>query len=121
MYVLPINVDEKEFVLSDLWKFNTNSSKWFWIQGDHNYSKPGIYGTKDVTASTNHPGARRNGVAWYDSDKKLAFLFGGLGYDEERKYGAFITPLLISRETERFLETRFCWKLDLDWWFQENR
>jgi N-acetylneuraminic acid mutarotase len=68
-------------VLNDLWMFNPTTRQWTWISG----SEPppccanpigGIYGTENIAAAANVPGARAGSASWTDSAGNL-WLFGG--------------------------------------------
>lgn len=65
--------------LNDLWKFDTGSGLWTWMSGDSSFGRPGVYGSKGLTAPANKPGARSAGVGWTDSTGHL-WLMGGNGY-----------------------------------------
>lgn len=47
----------------DLWKWDVSISQWAWMGGSSN-SLPANYGTKNVAAATNYPGARSFCSAW---------------------------------------------------------
>ena len=64
--------------LNDLWKFNPTTKQWTWVTGSNTINALGNYGTNDVAASTNQPGARSGGIGWTDSLGNL-WLFGGTG------------------------------------------
>ncbi|HMU47026.1 MAG TPA: kelch repeat-containing protein [Chitinophagaceae bacterium] len=68
-------------ILNDLWKFNIQTNKWTWINGDNIIGKLGIYGTRGVPATSNKPGARYLGTSWTDNDGNF-WVFGGYGYGE---------------------------------------
>jgi len=65
---------------NDLWKYNSNTNTWTWVNGTSTTNTAGIYGTQGVASSTNIPGPRESSVAWMDASGKL-WLFGGAGYD----------------------------------------
>ena len=72
------------YTLNDLWKWD--GSNWTWVKGSNkvnglNTDYWGIYGTKNIAASTNTPGGRSNAVGWTDSTGNL-WLFGGMGYSD---------------------------------------
>ena len=50
------------------------------MSGDNTVNNAGVYGTQDVAAPGNKPGARCDSVSWTDADGDL-WLFGGYGYD----------------------------------------
>jgi len=53
-----------------------------WVNGPSMTNATGIYGTMNVSSSTNFPGARQVGATWTDSSGAL-WLFGGYGYDSK--------------------------------------
>jgi hypothetical protein len=63
--------------LNDLWKFS--GGNWTWMSGSQAASQVGVYGTKNVPAATNIPGARSCPAGWLDSSGNV-WLFGGHGY-----------------------------------------
>ncbi len=68
-----------EFLLNDLWFFDTTTLEWAWISGSDIVSQPGQYGTRGVPGLTNVPGARRWATGGFDSTGNL-WLYGGDGY-----------------------------------------
>lgn len=66
-------------LLNDLWEFNTTTMLWTWISGSNSENQPGVYGTQNVAAATNVPGARAYAVSWTDGSGDL-WLFGGTGF-----------------------------------------
>ncbi len=66
--------------LNDLWKFNPASEQWTWVDGANTVNQAGVYGTEDVPAASNIPGARYSSVSWVDASGNL-WLFGGDGLD----------------------------------------
>ncbi len=64
--------------LNDLWEFK--AGVWTWMKGANVINQTGVYGTQDVAAATNVPGARWSSGAWTDASGNL-WLFGGQGYD----------------------------------------
>lgn len=65
--------------MNDLWKFSIPTGRWTWIGGSSSPDAYGAYGTKGVPHSANMPGARAEGVAWFESISKEAWIFGGAG------------------------------------------
>ena len=65
-------------VLSDLWKFSTNTGQWIWISGPNTIRHEGSYGTIGVPHPNNLPRSRENGAIWIDPNDNL-WLFGGSG------------------------------------------
>lgn len=64
--------------LNDLWRYNTTTSQWIWTKGSAILNQNGNYGTQNVSAPTNYPGARSIHAGWIDSQNDLYF-FGGYG------------------------------------------
>src|SRR5579885_3432517 len=64
--------------LNDLWSYS--GGQWTWISGSNLAEQPGNYGTIQIPAPSNVPGARYQGVSWTDRDGNL-WVFGGLGID----------------------------------------
>jgi N-acetylneuraminic acid mutarotase len=62
--------------LNDLWKYNIASGEWTWVSGSNAAGQAGTYGTLQMPASGNVPGARDTAVSWIDSSGNL-WLFGG--------------------------------------------
>jgi N-acetylneuraminic acid mutarotase len=71
-------------VLNDLWKWD--GTNWTWVSGSSQVNAVAAYGTKNVAAATNVPGAREYGASWTDNDGNL-LLFGGDGFDAFGSYG----------------------------------
>jgi hypothetical protein len=72
-------------VLNDLWMFSPTTRQWTWISGSEPppcCSNPigGIYGTENIAAAANVPGARAGSASWTDSAGNL-WLFGGTTSD----------------------------------------
>jgi hypothetical protein len=73
----------------DLWSFDPTTGQWTFVKGTQGPSTAaGQYGTLQVGASSNQPGAHYLSSAWADSSGHL-WLFGGSGYD-----GTTPTPTL---------------------------
>ncbi|RYG30802.1 MAG: hypothetical protein EOO01_36260, partial [Chitinophagaceae bacterium] len=54
---------------------------WTWVAGDKSPNQFGVYGTLNVAAAGNKPGARNAAANWKDAAGNL-WLFGGFGYGE---------------------------------------
>jgi N-acetylneuraminic acid mutarotase len=67
-----------EGVCNDLWKFDTTTEEWTWMSGSNATYADGVYGTRDVSSSSNVPGARSGAASWTGRDGNL-WLFGGGG------------------------------------------
>jgi len=77
--------------LNDLWEYNPSAGQWRWMDGSNTEpcefcGQPGLYGTQDVYAADNVPGARQWAISWSDASGDL-WLFGGWGYDSTGNYG----------------------------------
>jgi N-acetylneuraminic acid mutarotase len=67
--------------LNDLWKYNTNTGQWTWVDGSATTEVGGVYGSKGVEAAGNLPGARWGAVSWQDAGDGYIWVFGGYGVD----------------------------------------
>src|SRR5690606_10536274 len=52
--------------LNDLWRFNTATNEWTWINGSNGLDQNGVYGVQGVQAASNMPGSRENHLMWSD-------------------------------------------------------
>ncbi len=65
--------------LNDLWRYDSATNQWTWMTGGNvRFSFSGTYGTRNVAAATNHPGARNSAAAGMDAQGRFLF-FGGNG------------------------------------------
>lgn len=64
---------------NDLWKYNISTNEWAWVKGDSIPDIKGIYGTQNIPAIANKPGARLESISWSDASGNL-WMFGGAGY-----------------------------------------
>lgn len=64
--------------LNDIWKYNTVTNEWVWINGDSTTNQLGVYGTKGISNVTNKPGGRKHPAHWIDNSGNF-WLFGGIG------------------------------------------
>jgi hypothetical protein len=74
-----IGEDASNGFLNDLWEFSPTTKMWTWVSGSNTGSTPagnGVYGTQDVPATGNVPGAREADASWSDSNGNF-WLFGG--------------------------------------------
>lgn len=70
--------------MNDLWEFTPSSSQWTWMGGATTAGQSGVYGTIGIRGSSNFPGGRAAGAAWYTSG--TAYLYGGFGVDAAGVY-----------------------------------
>lgn len=69
-----------EFIYNELWKYNTASNQWTWVnQNDASLNHPGSYGEFRKASKGNIPGGRYFSNYWTDN-KGNFWLFGGGGY-----------------------------------------
>jgi N-acetylneuraminic acid mutarotase len=86
--------------LNDLWKFDTATGQWTWMNGSSSpgsncvaglnipsCGRSGAYGTMGTPAAGNTPGGRANAAAWVDSSGNF-WLYGGDGFDAAGNPGA---------------------------------
>ena len=71
---------------NDLWRYNTSTNVWTWINGSNTPNQSGVYGTMGAGSSTNTPGARAMAVSWVDNSGNL-WMFGGEGRDAFSSFG----------------------------------
>lgn len=72
--------------LNDLWKYNTSTNEWTWVNGSSSTNQSSVYGTQGIAASSNVPGARTRSICWKALNGDF-WLFGGYGYDENHVQG----------------------------------
>ncbi len=77
--------------LNDLWKYDSSTSQWTWVNGSSLANQAGVYGTLGVPAAANQPGGRQGGVTWIDGSNDL-WLEGGFGLDASGTTG-FLSDL----------------------------
>jgi len=77
-----VGIDKNNNVgdLGDLWRYDTGTRQWTWVQGSNIREASPSYGTQGVSDKSNTPGARDSGASFVDSSGNL-WLFGGYGYD----------------------------------------
>jgi len=74
--------------MNDLWEYS--KGQWTWKGGSNLVNQKGSYGTLNMAASSNIPGARTNSSYWKDKSGNF-WLFGGQGYDStgvKQSYGS---------------------------------
>ena len=79
--------------LGDLWMYDPSILMWTWADGNADgvansttATNPPSYGTLDVSATTNVPGAHSRMLVWTDANRE-GWLFGGEGIDAGRGHG----------------------------------
>src|SRR5205085_1739590 len=65
-------------IFNHLWKYDPVTNQWTWMKGNM-FNNYGVYGTQNIPAGTNVPGARNSSISWTDAFGNL-WLFGGSGY-----------------------------------------
>jgi Galactose oxidase, central domain len=68
------------FFYNDLWNYDTGTDKWTQFSGGRDVK--GVYGTINVTAGGQSPGARWGATVRYNPATNQLWLFGGFGYDD---------------------------------------
>lgn len=63
----------------DLWSYRPATGEWTWVSGSSTVGTAGVYGTQEVPAASNMPGARDSAASWVDASGNL-WLFGGEEY-----------------------------------------
>ncbi len=72
--------------LNDLWKYSPTDDEWTWVNGATQVNEAGRYGTRNVGAVRNTPGARQSSVTWRDTAGNH-WVFGGFGADTKGTLG----------------------------------
>ncbi len=66
---------------SDLWQLAVASNTWTRLVDNNAVATASSYGTIDVAAASNRPGARQGAATWTDGvTNTRLYMFGGLGY-----------------------------------------
>lgn len=76
---------------NDLWKYDMSLGQWIWMSGSSSPNQNGVYGTKNVAAAANVPGARQASVCWYDNGN--LWLFGGDGFSSSGTNNDYMNDL----------------------------
>ncbi len=56
------------FTCNDLWKYTPASNEWTWVSGSSSPNQTAVYGTQNIPAPANRPGARMGCVGWKGKD-----------------------------------------------------
>ena len=73
-------------LLNDLWKYDVSKGEWTWMGGSKTIAAGGVYGTPQMPAAGNVPGAREHASGWVDKQGNM-WLFGGEGLDSANQFG----------------------------------
>ena len=65
--------------LNDIWKFEINTDRWYWLKGSDACNQQNIYGTLNQDTVTNNPSGRIGMGGWKDQNNLM--IFGGYGYE----------------------------------------
>ncbi len=65
---------------NDLWRFDVLTERWTWISGSNLANQKGTYGTQNIGALANVPGARFSAQLLSTASDEL-YVFGGGGFD----------------------------------------
>jgi N-acetylneuraminic acid mutarotase len=84
--------DNTIWYLNDLWKYNTATHEWTWVNGDSSHFYRGVYGVKGIPAATNKPGPRSAAHTWADPQGNF-WLFGGAGHATFTQFAADLGDL----------------------------
>lgn len=80
--------------LNDLWKYDIGASQWTWISGSNLCYQTANYGTLNIAAPGNVPGARFGATGWSDVNGNI-WLFGGFGVTTNSTSAAYLNDLWI--------------------------
>jgi hypothetical protein len=64
--------------LNDLWRYSPTTNAWTFVGGGTTGDLSGVYGTLNVPAAGNAPGARDTGISWVDASGNLWMLLNDL-------------------------------------------
>ena len=70
---------------SDLWKFDSSSKKWTWLNGSNKVNEGSTISSKNKNVSDQTPGARCGSMSWFLEKEKALLMYGGFGYDSTSK------------------------------------
>lgn len=70
------DIDNKQGLLNDIWKFNPTNNTWTWISGNGEFNEPANHGVINTPAVSNTPGGRAGAIAWNINNKM--YLYGGV-------------------------------------------
>jgi hypothetical protein len=70
-------INNEQFQLSDLWKFNMKSNEWTLLHGNSSLNLPLVTDGFGLEAANNTPGGRSGGAAFYHEDSRSFRIFGG--------------------------------------------
>ena len=66
---------------NDLWKFETLSRQWSWINGSEKANQISSFGIENEENRQVTPSPRNSAACWFDEKSNQLFLYGGYGYD----------------------------------------
>ena len=61
---------------NDLWKYNSKTNEWTWVNGSNQVNPAGVYGTIGVASDSSLPNARSGSASWLD-DSGNYWIYGG--------------------------------------------
>lgn len=73
--------------LNDVWNYNIATNRWTWWKGSKTNNATGSYGTKNIAATGNTPGARVGMASWKDTAGNL-WIFGGSGFAVSQSFAS---------------------------------
>lgn len=68
--------------MNDIWIYSIENNVWTWISGSDKSNQRAVYGEKGKPHKENIPGSRLSSQTWYDHQRKILYMFGGIGYNE---------------------------------------
>jgi len=66
--------------LCDIWKYNSTTNQWMWVNGSKAIDTVSNYGAEGLEAPGNSPGSRETAQTWKDASGNF-YMLGGLGSD----------------------------------------
>lgn len=70
--------DQNFDLYNDLWRYDLNVNRWFWVSGSNLPNQNSVFGTFQVPSPSNVPCARMGAVSW--TNNTGLWLFGGYDY-----------------------------------------
>jgi hypothetical protein len=73
-------------LLSDLWRYNKQTTEWTWVSGDSTVNRAPVYGIKGIPSPLTTPGGRNSPLTWIDAQGTM-WLLGGTVQEQRSSSG----------------------------------
>jgi len=68
-----------------------NDSTWTWMSGNDTFANlASEFGPLNTPCTNCFPASRVSAIGWFDGEDQEFWVFGGRGYNQDGKLGAFI-------------------------------